>query len=277
MEYNRINSKRFEFGANWKNFLKRIDSESIEAAKQNIQLWLGEDLVKGKTVLDIGCGSGLHSLSYFLLGASKIVSFDYDEKSVEATKTLWKQAGSPINWIICQGSILDESFVISLGKFDIVYSWGVLHHTGDLWGSIKILIKNTLNNNSKLWIAIYQGVKTYEKDLALKMKYNNSNYFGKKILVYSHVLKIMKKRRAKGLNPFSWNEKRGRGMNTYNDLVDWLGGFPYEVCSVEKMKNFMTSNGNWRLIKYNDKEACAIYLFDKTTKQNPPLFVLDSY
>ena len=64
---------RFEFGANWQNFLKKVDSESIELAKRNIQLWLGENEVKEKTVLDIGCGSGIHSLCFYLLGAEQII------------------------------------------------------------------------------------------------------------------------------------------------------------------------------------------------------------
>ena len=40
-------------------------------------------------------------------------------------------SGRPAHWRIAQGSVLDKAYMESLGTFDIVYSWGVLHHTGD--------------------------------------------------------------------------------------------------------------------------------------------------
>ena len=88
--------------------------------------------MSGKTFIDVGCGSGLHSLAAHKMGVKKITSFDFDPKAVDATAKLKTMAGSPSNWAINQGSVLDLDFVSSLGKFDFVYSWGVFHHTGSV-------------------------------------------------------------------------------------------------------------------------------------------------
>ena len=89
------------------------------------------------TFLDVGCGSGLHSPAALTAGAKRIVSFDLDSDSVETSRRLWELVGKPKNWVICQGSILDHEFVTTLEPADIVYSWGVLHHTGDMWTALR--------------------------------------------------------------------------------------------------------------------------------------------
>lgn len=126
----------FSFGENWNDFVQEIDEVAIAGAMQDIEEWLGEGYVQGKRVLDIGCGSGLHSLCYHRLGANEVVSFDYDQKSVKATRYLWSESGRPQTWRIFQGSILDAELVDGLGAYDIVYAWGVLHHTGSMWEAL---------------------------------------------------------------------------------------------------------------------------------------------
>src|SRR5882724_6872543 len=129
--------QRFEFGQNWKKYIERsFSQEKVEVSKRHILAFLMRSDLQGSTFLDIGCGSGLHSLGALQLGAAEVISFDYDKKSVEATSILYKYAGEPKNWKIMQGSVLDEQFMASLSKADIVYSWGVLHHTGDVWRAI---------------------------------------------------------------------------------------------------------------------------------------------
>src|SRR5215831_11278680 len=93
--------------------------------------------LRGKTFLDIGSGSGMHSLAALRLGADRIFSFDYDENSVMSTARLRDSAGSPAKWTVEVGSVLDERFIRTLDQFDIVYSWGVLHHTGDMWPAVR--------------------------------------------------------------------------------------------------------------------------------------------
>ena len=254
---------RFEFGKNWKDFLNTVSEQEIQQAAKDIKEWLDTDNLTGKRVIDIGSGSGIHSLALYSMGANELISFDYDNDSVEATTQMWKNAGSPANWKVIQGSVLDDEFIKTLGSFDIVYSWGVLHHTGEMWkaiGNAIILVKE----NSIFWFSIYQKESGYNKALKLKTRYNNSSSLGKKIMVYKRIIRMMIGRFVKLKNPFAWNRKTTRGMNVYNDLVDWLGGLPYEVASKEEITDFCNiRNLELKKIFSVPEGACSIYLFQK--------------
>src|SRR5438093_190589 len=121
---------RFEFGKNWAAFLPTLNEERIRIAEGSLKRALQVEDLQGKTFIDIGCGSGLFSLAAVRLGAS-VHSFDYDAHSVACTAEL-KRSHFPDhpNWTVEQGSILDQEYIGKLGAFDVVYSWGVLHHTG---------------------------------------------------------------------------------------------------------------------------------------------------
>ena len=231
----------FSFGENWKHYLTTVSEEDINRAKRDIELWLGKNSVSGKTVIDIGSGSGIHSLAFYLLGAQRIYSLDVDPSSVDATKTLWEKE-RPKNWIVSHGSILDGEFIQSIGKFDIVYSWGVLHHTGSMWEALDNSV-SLLAPGGKLWVALYAKGPRYPRDIALKQKYNASSQFGKRLMVYEQIGRTMLRRLNHFSNPFTWNKKKSRGMNVYHDIVDWLGGLPYEVASKEEVLRFGKKHG----------------------------------
>ena len=255
---------RFAFGKNWKDFLSTVTESELNKAATDIKTWLNTNDLTGKRVIDIGSGSGIHSYVFYSMGANELVSFDYDDDSVEATKKVWENSGSPSNWKVMQGSILDREFVKSLGVFDIVYSWGVLHHTGEMWKAIENAI-SLITPGGIFWISIYQKGPGYTKALKLKKKYNKSSVFGKKIMIYSRIGRMMAGRILRGRNPFKWNQRTTRGMNVYNDLVDWLGGLPYEVASTEEITKFCTTKGlELKEILARPEGACSIYLFSKT-------------
>lgn len=112
------------------------------------------DDLQNRTFLDIGSGSGLFSLAARKLGA-RVHSFDYDPQSVACTRAL-KQRYFPdsADWVIEEGSALDADYLLRLGQFDIVYSWGVLHHTGAMWQALENVDGN-VRQNGKLFIALY--------------------------------------------------------------------------------------------------------------------------
>src|ERR1044072_5239228 len=94
------------------------------------------DNLLGKKFLDVGSGSGLFSLAARRLGA-QVHSFDYDPQSVACTGELRRRYfPDDLHWVVQQGSVLDQGYLASLGSFDVVYAWGVLHHTGAMWRAL---------------------------------------------------------------------------------------------------------------------------------------------
>lgn len=185
--------QRFAFGSNWNDFSKKIDDARIEAAILGIQrLLAGQDL-QGKSFLDVGSGSGLMSLAARNLGM-KVTSFDYDPLSVACTEQL-KAHYCPADtaWSVHQGSVLDSDFLHQFGRFDVVYSWGVLHHTGRMWEALSNTIQ-LVGPGGSLIVALYndQGVqsKIWKK---IKAAYNKVPRWAKPFYVFL----IMAPREAK--------------------------------------------------------------------------------
>src|SRR5437016_6038307 len=128
---------RFAFGENWARFLIVLDEDRIRLAEGSLREMLKVDHLRGKSFLDVGSGSGLFSLVARRLGAT-VRSFDYDQQSVACTQELKRRYfPGDADWIVEEGSILDNDYLASLGKYDIVYSWGVLHHTGAMWQALE--------------------------------------------------------------------------------------------------------------------------------------------
>jgi SAM-dependent methyltransferase len=261
----------FSFGHNWQDFLKGTEEANFLAAKNDLVEWLGGEMIKGKRVLDIGCGSGIHSLAFWNLGARQVFSFDFDPYSVATASTLWEKFGKPGNWGIQQASILDKRFVAALQKrsFDIVYAWGVLHHTGDLWGALEntCLLPAT---DGKLWLALYVKGPRYERDLKFKWKFNKASPIKKEFLIWRYKVSTLMKwilfRNWKALrNHFSKKQKiLSRGMNQRHDIIDWLGGLPYEVASAEEVLAFCRERGfQLEKIRTANEGGNNIFLFSR--------------
>jgi len=147
--------KRFQFGDNWMRFLEVLNEERIVIAEKSLQQMLDVENLQGKTFLDAGSGSGLFSLAARRLGA-KVHSFDYDPQSVACTAELKQRYfAEDTQWVVEEGSVLDKDYLARLGQFDVVYSWGVLHHTGAMWQALENVAPLVSHCGGKLFIAIY--------------------------------------------------------------------------------------------------------------------------
>jgi 2-polyprenyl-3-methyl-5-hydroxy-6-metoxy-1,4-benzoquinol methylase len=260
--------ERFEFGKNWKAFLSTLTDEKIEIAKQSLVEMLGYNDLTGKTFLDVGCGSGLFSLVAIKLGAT-VYSFDFDPNSVKCTQFLKEKYFLQSKWIIEEGSILDSDYINSLGKFDIVYSWGVLHHTGNLYGALEI-IDMAVKDDGNLFIAIYNDQGNISDRWRKVKKIFNSNILGKMLIVSIYIPYFFSRRLFADLRRFknpikTYKEyKKNRGMSLFYDWLDWLGGLPFEVASPEAIFEFYKKK-KYSLIKLKTKNGlgCNEFVFIK--------------
>lgn len=243
--------ERFQFGENWSQFLSAIDEERIQQAETSLKEMLEVESLAGKTFLDIGSGSGLFSLAARRLGA-RVHSFDFDPKSVYCTTELRKNHfRDDDSWKIQEASVLDGEFMKSLGQFDIVYSWGVLHHTGDLWTALENA-QQRVAPEGKFFIALYNDTGSQStRWLHIKKTYNALPGILRppfaalamapqefKQLVSSIVLL------KPGRYIDSWTKYRqNRGMTKWRDIVDWVGGYPYEVSTPDQVFDFARERG----------------------------------
>lgn len=251
----------FRFGRNWLRYIKKIDEEKIQQAKKSLLDSLGS--IKNKKFLDAGCGSGVFSLAAWMLGAD-VTSFDVDEESVLCTKTLHKKYGSPENWKVFKGSILDNSFMEALGKFEVVYSWGVVHHTGNMWKALENLIER-LEDGGIIYTSIYNRHPTSPLWKIEKWIYNKLPYTLKKIADFSYIAAYTTFKLLKHENPFESIKNyrlKNRGMDFFVDVSDWLGGYPYEYAYPKDVINFfLKKNMELVSIKKTNSLGCNEYIF----------------
>ena len=218
----------------------------------------------GKYFLDIGSGSGIHSLAAFRAGASRIVSFDLDPASVETTKRLRDQFGATDRWEILSGSVLDPAFLAKIEPADIAYSWGVLHHTGRMWDAVRNAAK-LMRPSGLFFIALYTTTSKSAYWLATKQRYNRSGWAGKRWLEAKYLARhLVLPQLAHGRNPLRvLKETRDRGMDYMTDLRDWLGGLPYEDAKPEEVLRFARAELGMEMINLATGEACTEYLFKR--------------
>ncbi len=240
--------ERFQFGRNWSEFLKSLNEERIGRAKECLNQMLGVQPLRGKSFIDVGSGSGLFSLAARQLGAC-VHSFDYDPHSFASTAELRRRyCPEDEEWHVEQGSVLDKVYLNSLGQFDIVYCWGVLHHTGSMWQALDNVVP-LVKTGGTLFVAIYndQG-KLSRRWRSVKKAYNYLPPNLRFLVLWPVFLQMWWKRLLKDVlsgQPFHSfrNYKALRGMSLWHDVVDWVGGYPFEVARPEQIFDFYYKRG----------------------------------
>lgn len=232
----------FRFGRNWQRYVgSYLDSGREQIAAESLCDLVGD--LRGKTFLDIGCGSGLFSLCAYRAGAKQVLSIDVDPDAVAASRELWSRAGRPEAWRVLHRSILDPTAVAELGPAQVVYSWGVLHHTGDMYAAIgnaaslvepgglfAIAIYNRVSEgrlSSERWLQIKRAYNRVPRAVQLAMEASYAAYWS-----------LVTLRRGESPLRAAREYRRSRGMALWTDLVDWLGGYPYEFGTARDITGF---------------------------------------
>jgi 2-polyprenyl-6-hydroxyphenyl methylase/3-demethylubiquinone-9 3-methyltransferase len=280
VEHKSTTSDRFAFGANWRRYLSSISEQRIASAQESLLQLLHAETLQSQRFLDAGTGSGLFSLAANRLGAS-VTSFDVDAECVACAEELRRRfAREPTNWTIRSGSLLDREFLNSLGNFDVVYCWGVAHHTGQMWDAIENL-QQSVAPGGLFVLAIYNDQLYVSRAWrGIKQLYQRLPRLARPILVAGVGLSLAVKRLSMTLlaslvrlvtlrnpaTPFvTWfRTSQARGMHGWYDLVDWVGGWPYEVARPEDVFRFLLGRGfELRELRTSTGHGCNEFVFQK--------------
>ncbi|MGH7289343.1 MAG: class I SAM-dependent methyltransferase [Myxococcota bacterium] len=240
--------ERFEFGANWDRFLKTLDEARITEAERSLREMLECKDLRGRSFLDVGCGSGLFSLAARRMGAT-VHSFDFDPRSVACAREL-RERFHPDDpaWSVAPGSVLDREYLAKLGAYDVVYSWGVLHHTGAMWQALENVVP-LVAHRGQLFIAIYNDQGRVSRQWRwVKRTYNRLPRPLRFLVVVPSALALWWRSIVKDLvtlRPFASFRGYGRqrGMALGSDLIDWVGGYPFEVATPGAIFDFFRARG----------------------------------
>lgn len=226
----------FRFGENWTDYLRHVDARAIDEAERGLLALIPAERLKGATFLDIGCGSGLHSLVACRLGA-KVTATDIDVDSVSATRKLLADHGA-------KADVREQSVFDTTGQFDVVYSWGVLHHTGAMWKAIEHAA-SLVKPGGLFAIALYQKTRMCGFWRTEKRFYSRAPKVAQKLMRGLYVAYDSALHVYFGANPVRYirDYKSSRGMNYYNDVHDWLGGYPYESATPDEIIAFVEARG----------------------------------
>ena len=158
-----------------------------------------------------------------------------------------------------------------LGEFDVVYAWGVLHHTGDMWQALRN-VRMLVAENGRLFVAIYNRQPVLSNVWrAVKRWFNRTPGSIRALVSWGFYLFVVARgfvgdltRRRNPLHRHSGRNRRG--MDLYRDVVDWLGGWPFEVATPEEISGFYREPG-FALVEIETvggKSGCNQYVFRRS-------------
>lgn len=261
----------FEFGKNWRDFLRHVDEDAIREAEEGLRRLIPLESLEGARFIDIGCGSGLHTLAALRLGAAQTLSIDIDGNSVKAARELLSRFAPSAPAEVRELSVFD-AHPSDLGKFDIVYSWGVLHHTGAMWEAIS-RASMLVRDGGLFVLALYQKRPTCGAWALEKRIYTRSGAPVRAAIRSFYKAALYLRLLIGGRHPGHYirNYKSARGMNFHTDVHDWLGGYPYQSASPEEVRAYLADAGFVPVREHTLEPSfglfgtgCAEYAFKRT-------------
>jgi len=248
MSNGQVRDRRFRFGDNWLDFARSLSANQLSEAERSLRRSLERDTLAGLSFLDIGSGSGLFSLAARKLGA-RVHSFDFDEDSVLCTAGLRDRyfAGDG-EWTIEQGSILDGEYVRGLGTFDVVYAWGVLHHTGAMHDALGAAAR-LVASGGVFAFALYHRTLMCSLWRWEKRWYSGASLEAQRRAraVYVALFRTAFFLTGRDFQSYVSNYHSVRGMDFMHDVHDWMGGYPYESILAPEVDALMQPLGFARI------------------------------
>lgn len=236
-------TSHFAFGKNWLDYAEKIDEARVAQAAADLQRLAGRERLAGLSFLDIGCGSGLHALAAIRLGAARVIGVDIDADSVEASRRTLARFAPDADARFETCSVFDMP-VERFGTFDVVYSWGVLHHTGDMDRAIACAAALVAPAGVFL-VALYLKTPFCGIWRHIKRWYSRatpaSQAWARHVRIRLQRLAFKAQRRD--FDAYVRDYDTNRGMDYYNDVHDWMGGYPYESVSPQCCHEFLARLG----------------------------------
>ena len=252
-------TERFQFGRNWKSYSSLVDESRVASAEHRLKSLLGLKDLAGRAFLDIGCGSGLHALAALRLGASRVVAIDLDPESVAAARTLLERFAPNTEVEVAQRSVFDLEQAAP-GQFDIVYSWGVLHHTGDMMRAIRVAA-GQVRNGGLFALAVYGKTRYCGMWARIKRWYVHAPAPKQAAAerLYIRLFGLYLLLRGKRLSTHIANYYSAkRGMDFHHDVRDWIGGYPYESIAARELMALLEPLG-FVLVRQKVKRRSGLF------------------
>jgi 2-polyprenyl-3-methyl-5-hydroxy-6-metoxy-1,4-benzoquinol methylase len=146
-------------------FDPRVLRLTVGADERPFSRFVDFDSLRGKDVLEVGCGSGF-AVQLFAEAGANVTAVDLTEWAVETTKARMRAFELEANVFEGDG----ENLTFAEGSFDFVFSWGVIHHSSDMNRALRELVRVCrpggqvvlmVYNRHSLFYGVYKGFQRF--------------------------------------------------------------------------------------------------------------------